>query len=81
MVVGAGYPSEDPPLPGGYEGQVLAAFRSFDAAVVFADQELCSGNSDAVVIDRVLGRRVFPHERVDSSIRPSTLPPDEVVTM
>ncbi len=81
VVIDASYPSEDPPLPGGHEGQVLASFRSLDRATAFADEELSAGHLDVMVIDRASGRRVFPRERLDSSIRPSAPPPDEVVSM
>jgi hypothetical protein len=68
-------------LPGGHEGQVLATFRSLDRAVAFADEELSAGNLDVIVVDRASGRRVFPRERIDSSIRPSSPPPDNAVSM
>ena len=79
VVIDASFPSEDPPLPGGHEGQVLASFRSLDRATAFADDELTAGNLDVMVIDKTSGRRVFPRERIDSSIRPSAPPPEEVV--
>jgi hypothetical protein len=81
VVIDASYPSEDPPLPGGHEGQVLASFRSLERAIAFADEELLAGNPDVMVIDRASGTRVFPRERMDSSVRPSVPPPGEAASM
>ena len=82
VVVDASFPSEDPPLPGGHEGQVLATFRSIERAKAFASEELAAGNLDVIVVDRASGRKVYPRKRMDTSIRPSVPPPpDEAASL
>lgn len=60
--------SEDPPLPGGFEGQVVACFRSLEQARALAREEIGVGNLGLVVIDRTAQRQVFPRPRMDSAL-------------
>ncbi|GEM_PF-5330719 len=68
VVVDTGIPSEDPPLPGGFEGQVVACFRSLEQARALAREEIGLGNLGVVVIDRSAGKQVFPRPRMDSAL-------------
>lgn len=68
VVVDTSIPSEDPPLPGGFEGQVVACFRSLERARVLAREEIGLGNLGVVVIDRAARTQVFPRPRMDSAL-------------
>ena len=80
IVIDTSFPSEDPPLHGGHEGQVLATFGSLEKAQILADEELAAGNQDVAVIDRGSGERVYPRVRVGSSPRSSAPPSDEAAS-
>ncbi len=68
VVLDTGIPSEDPPLPGGFEGQVVGCFRSLEPARALAREEIGIGNLGIVVIDRAARTQVFPRPRMDSAL-------------
>jgi hypothetical protein len=68
VVLDTSIPSEDPPLPGGFEGQMVACFRSLERARAFARDEIGAGNVGVVVIDRAIRQQVFPRARMDSAL-------------
>jgi len=68
VVLDTTIPSEDPPLPGGFEGQVVACFRSLEQARAFAREEIGAGSLGIIVIDRAATKQVFPRERMDSAL-------------
>lgn len=56
-------PSEDGPLPGGLDGQVLGTFTSQIKAKALALQEMAYGNLAVLVIDSADGAQLFPSDR------------------